>query len=174
MKSLLRTFILPLLLTIALMPTTASSAAGARFTAHCLSVVDGDTINVLHDGVKEKVIFYGIDCPELGQAFGDEARRFTDDRCYKKDVTLEDHGRDSKGRTIAVVYLTDGTNLNQELVKCGLAWWSDKYAPDDVRLKQLHASAKEARLGLWTDSDPIPPWIWRNGSKSVQATIKVK
>jgi len=163
-----------LLAVLSVCALSAGPVLPAEFSAKVVSVVDGDTINVMHDGIKERVIFYGIDCPELGQDFGDQARRFTDERTYKKDVTLDDKGKDSKGRTIAVVYLSDGTNLNQELVKRGLAWWSDKYAPADTKLKQLHEAAKEAHLGLWSQSNPIPPWIWRNGSKSVQATIKSK
>jgi endonuclease YncB( thermonuclease family) len=151
-----------------------SSWALDSFSGKVVSVVDGDTINIMHGDTKEKVIFFGIDCPEIGQDFGDQARKFTDDRCYHQVVTIEDHGKDSKGRTIGVVMLADGTNLNQDLVKQGLAWWSDKYAPNDATLKQLHANAKSQKIGLWSAPNPVPPWIFRNGSRDVQATIKTK
>src|SRR5262249_28522002 len=118
----------------------AAPAQAETFTAKVVSVPDGDTLNVEHNGTKEKVILYAVDCPELGQAYGEEARKFTDERCWKKVLTFDDRGRDDKGRTIAVVYLADGSSLNQALVEQGLAWWSDKYAPKETKLKELHAA----------------------------------
>ncbi len=152
----------------------APSSIAATFAGKVLSIVDGDTLNISCNGNKEKIILYGIDCPELTQDYGRQARQFTDDLCWSKIVTVEERGRDSHGRTIAIVYLPDGTNLNQELVRKGLAWWSDKYAPTDAELKQLHLAAKAAHAGLWAAPNPIPPWIFRNGQKTVQATIKSK
>lgn len=152
----------------------ATAALADTFTGKVVSVVDGDTLNVMTGDSKERVILYGIDCPELAQPFGEEARKFTDDRCFKKNVTIDEKGHDSRGRLIAVVTLSDGTQLNQELVKQGLAWWSDKYAPEDQTLQSLHKEAKSARRGLWSAPNPIPPWIFRNGQRNVQATIKSK
>jgi micrococcal nuclease len=160
--------VLLMALAMLISPTIASADI---FSGKVVSVADGDTINILHDNVKEKVILYGIDCPETGQAFGAEAKKFTDDACYGKVVNVEDHGKDSRGRTIGVVLLPDGTNLNRTLVKQGLAWWSDKFAAKDTTLKQLHETAKAGHVGLWADSNPVPPWIFRNGDKGVQATV---
>jgi micrococcal nuclease len=149
-------------------------AAADIFSGKVISVVDGDTINIQHDNVREKVILYGIDCPESTQAFGKEATKFTDEACFQKVVNVEDHGKDSRGRTIGVVLLPDGTNLNRALVKQGLAWWSDKYAAKDATLKQLHETAKASHIGLWSEPNPVPPWIFRNGDKGVQATVMPK
>ena len=152
----------------------AQSAFADIFSGKVVSVVDGDSINVLHNDAREKVILYGIDCPENGQAFGPEAKKFTDDACFGKIVNVEEQGKDPRGRTIGVVLLPDGTNLNRELVKRGLAWWSDKYASKDANLKQLHEAAKAAKTGLWADANPVPPWLFRNGDKGVQATVMPK
>lgn len=150
-------------------------ASAETYSATVLSVPDGDSLNVLHGTTKERVILFGVDTPEIGQEFGQEARDYTDKRCYKKVVGIEAHGTDAKGRIIAVVTLPDGGNLNQELVKQGLAWWSDKYAPNDTVLKQLHTAAKTSRTGLWSSANkPIPPWIFRNGERGVSAQIKPK
>jgi len=32
----------------------------------------------------------------------------------------------------------------------------------DVR-EELETEAGEARVGLWTDPHPVPPWEWRKG-----------
>lgn len=149
----------------------SNPAFADQFTAKVVSVVDGDTLNVLHDDTHEKVILYGIDCPELGQEFGTQAREFTDQCCYNKVVTVQSFGKDKFGRTRGEIILSDGADLNQELVKRGLAWWSDKFAPDNTGLRDLQANAKAQHTGLWASPNPIPPWIYRNGDKSVKATV---
>ena len=58
-----------------------------------------------------------------------------------KDVTLQTHGLDKHGRTIADVLLPDGTNVNHTLVKDGWCWWYRKYAPGDTVLEGLETEA---------------------------------
>jgi len=45
-----------------------------------------------------------------------------------EDVTVQTHGLDKYGRTLADVILPDGTNVNHALVKDGWCWWYRKYA----------------------------------------------
>lgn len=163
-----------LMLSLGILFLSMPGADADEFKAKVIAVSDGDSLLVLHDNTKEKVILYGIDCPELKQEFGLQAKQFTDQCAYGKVVSINEHGHDRSGRTIAEVYLPDGTNLNQELVRQGLAWWSDKYAPDDKTLKQYHNAAKASRLGLWASGNPIAPWLFRNGEKSVKAEIKTE
>ncbi|MBX9694477.1 MAG: thermonuclease family protein [Cyanobacteria bacterium] len=151
-----------------------SASASETFSAKVLSVIDGDTLKISAAGKRETVILQGIDCPELTQDYGPEAKRFTEAVCSGKMINVECNGRDRHGRTIVTVYLSDGVNLNQELVKRGLAWWSDKFAPNDSALKALHSAAKNGHAGLWSKNNPIPPWIFRNGSKSVEAKLQPK
>jgi micrococcal nuclease len=153
---------------------TVSPASAESFSAKVVSVLDGDTFKIQLSDTQAKVILYGVDCPEVGQEYGQEARKFTNDSCYGKTVTIDLRGKDKTGRLIGVVTLPDGTNLNHELVRKGLAWWSDKFAPKDETLKQLHTEAKTAHLGLWSASNPIPPWIFRNGDKNVGGKILPK
>lgn len=150
----------------------ALPAEAEEYSAEVVAVGDGDSITVLHDGTREKVIFYGIDCPELKQDFGTEARAFTNDACYHKTVKLDVKGQDSRGRTIARVFLANGTDLNKKLVQKGLAWWSDKYAPNDKELKSAHLAARASKSGLWSSANVVPPWIFRNGERSVKATLR--
>src|SRR5882757_36169 len=60
---------------------------------------------------------------------------------------------------------------DKTLMDARLAWWSDKFAPNDAQLKQLFQTAKKAHIGLWSDANPVPPWIFRNGARSTQAEI---
>jgi endonuclease YncB( thermonuclease family) len=45
-------------------------SALADFTGPVVSVLDGDTLEVLHDQHPERIRLNGIDCPEKGQAYG--------------------------------------------------------------------------------------------------------
>ena len=33
----------------------------------------------------------------------------------------------------------------------------------DVILEELETRARAARIGLWADPQPVPPWEWRQG-----------
>ena len=47
-----------------------------NFSGQVVGVLDGDTIDVLHNGKAERIRLKGIDCPEKGQAFGKKAKQF--------------------------------------------------------------------------------------------------
>jgi endonuclease YncB( thermonuclease family) len=141
------------------------SAAADQFTGKVVGISDGDTISVLREGKAVKVRLYGIDAPEKAQAFGTQARKFTSDLVFQRDVTVVVHTTDRYGRLVGEVLLPDGRSLNQELVKAGMAWWYRPYAPNDPALAQLEAEARTAKRGLWADAHPVPPWQWRKGQR---------
>lgn len=76
---------------------------------------------------------------------------------------------DKYGRSVGDVLLIDGRSLNQELVRAGLAWWYRKYS-DDKALADLEADARRRRTRLWSDQDPVPPWIFRHHRMAFPAT----
>jgi len=137
------------------------SQAAADFLGSVVSVLDGDTIEVLHNTRAERIRLNGIDCPERDQAYGKRAKQATSALVFGKEVTLQTYGKDEYGRTIADVLLPDGTNVNHALVRDGWCWWYRKYAPSDTKLEMLEAVAKAAKRGLWADPKPVPPWEWR-------------
>jgi endonuclease YncB( thermonuclease family) len=93
--------------------------AATDFSGPVVSVLDGDTVEVLHKQHPERIRLNGIDCPEKGQAFGTRAKQAASELVFGKDVTLQARGHDKYGRTIADVLLPDCTNVNHELVKDG-------------------------------------------------------
>ena len=97
--------------------------ATADFSGSVVSVLDGDTIEVLHNQHPERIRLNGIDCPEKGQPYSLLAEHAAADLVFRKQVTLQTHGLDEYGSTIGDVILPDGTNLNRELVKDGWCWW---------------------------------------------------
>ena len=118
-------------------------------------VVDGDTI-VLENG--ERVRLIGVDTPETVhpnkpvQYFGKEASAFTKNMVEGKKVKLEYdwQRKDRYGRTLAYVYLEDGTHLNAEIIKQGFGFAYTKYP--FKYLEEFRKYEKEARIGkkgLW-------------------------
>jgi endonuclease YncB( thermonuclease family) len=117
------------------------SFCGAWRPSLVVSILDGDTIEVLHNGKTERIRLSGIDCPEKGQAYGKHAKQAASELVFGKEVTLQTYGKDKYGRGIADVVLPDGTNVNHTLVKAGLCWWYRKYAPRDTVLEGLYREA---------------------------------
>src|SRR5687768_11518145 len=73
-----------------------SPAMAADFKAEVIRVLDGDTIEVLHEKKPERIRLYGIDCPEKGQAFGQKPKQATSSLRFGKDVKIESHGIDKQ------------------------------------------------------------------------------
>ncbi len=145
-----------LLLALLLAPILAQ----ADFVGNVVGIIDGDTLDVQQNGERTRVRLNGVDTPEKGQDFGRRAKEFSDDLVKGKDVRVETRGTDKYGRTIGDIFLLDGTHLNQELVKAGLAWWYCRHSSNQA-LKQFEIEAREAKRGLWRDPVPIPPWVYR-------------
>ncbi len=133
----------------------------ADFSGQVVSILDGDTIEVLHNQPPERIRLNSIDCPEKGQAFGQRAKQAASELVFGKKVTIQMHGYDKYKRTIGDVFLSDGTHVNHMLVKNGWCWWYRKYAPGDTVLEELERDAREAQKGSWADPQPVPPWEWR-------------
>lgn len=133
-----------------------------------LSVHDGDSLRVrLTDCKSVAVRLYGVDCPELGQPYGDAARELTR-RMVGRRVTVRPTGGKSWRREVAVVLLLDGRSLQSALVEAGMAWVDDRFCrrPECDGWRRAQAKVRAARRGLWADSDPMPPWQWRRAKKS--------
>lgn len=136
--------------------TTVDRRLGKEYTSFVSRVIDGDTI-VLSGG--ERVRYIGVNTPEIHhlqkgvEYYGPEAANFNRKLVSGKKVRLEfdEEKFDKYGRTLAYVYLEDGTFVNAELVRQGYARTmtiqpNTKYA--DL-FKRLQEEARTKKLGLW-------------------------
>ena len=128
----------------------------------CHYVQDGDTFKLQDD--KTRVRLWGIDAPEKGQPYADEARERLKELCEGKAVRLEIKDTDQYGRKTAIVWL-GRTNINLQLVKEGLAWHYAYFAPDATDLAAAEKTARKDRKGLWRDKNPVNPYDFRKKSK---------
>ena len=144
---------LPLLLLLLAVPAV-------EFQGRVVAIVDGDTVEVMHEGRAERIRLNGIDAPEHRQAFGRRAQDFLGEMIFKQNVRVVVRSKDRYGRTVADLFL-GSKNVNQEMVRAGMAWWYRRYAPRDMVLRGLEERAREAGLGLWADPDATAPWNFR-------------
>jgi micrococcal nuclease len=134
------------------------------FEGKVVSVSDGDTIKVLKDGIQVKIRFAAIDCPEKKQPYGQKAKQFTADMVAGKVVKVWETDTDRYGRIVGFVFVGD-KNLNKELLSAGLAWHYKQYSRDP-ELAKLESQARIAKIGLWSEPDPVAPWEWRRMKRS--------
>ncbi|HQI46875.1 MAG TPA: thermonuclease family protein [Bacteroidales bacterium] len=124
-------------------------------------VVDGDTFwvdNGTQTGLKIRMI--GIDAPESRKSehkeigyYGKEAKNYLKNLLKDKKVKLEFDVEklDQYKRTLAYVYLEDGTFVNADLIKNGYAMVMTfppnvKYVDEFVKLQK---EARNNKRGLW-------------------------
>ena len=147
-------------------------AVAEEYNAKVIVVIDGDTLVVLHNNAKVKIRLANIDAPEKDQAFGMDARQAMISMVLKKQVRIESKAVDKYGRTVALVSL-DGLNVNEEMVKRGMAWEYSYYKPGRVYMA-LQSDAQQERRGLWSKPNPIAPWVWRRTHPSTKSVYSNK
>lgn len=143
------------------------------FLGSVTRILDGDTIHVrLKNGPSERVRLIGIDTPEVHEseklerdvrqsgrmreeirALGRLASEFTKRHLDSREIGLEYdvQSRDQYGRSLAYVWLQDGTLFNMLILKDGYAQVIT--IPPNVRYAELFLAcqreARQAKRGLW-------------------------
>lgn len=133
-----------------------------------IGIADGDTMTLLDEddnGKKStlKVRLAEIDAPEKSQDFGQVAKVKLSTLCFGKQVKLVSYEMDRYGRYIGYVSI-DGIDVNKEMVKSGLAWQYKKYSKD-ISFGELEAQARERKLNIWSNPNPVAPWEFRKIQK---------
>ena len=143
---------------------TFLSCVSREQEGHVVKVIDGDTFDLKYGNEKIRIRMFGIDSPERGQAFNVKAKEFTASLIADKHVRVVIKNKDRYGRSVADVYLDDGTHVNEAIVKAGYAWHYKHYS-DNPELARSEEEAHQAKRGLWHDTDAIPPWEFRKGRR---------
>lgn len=112
-------------------------------------VVDGDTITV-EGGTRVRLL--GIDAPERGKEFYNEAKDFLESRILYKEVKLEKDTseKDIYGRYLRHVWLNDSL-MNAEIVRKGLAIAKlfDPNTKHQYLIAKAEQEAMENHVGIW-------------------------
>jgi len=148
-----------LVLLLTLLPCPIASQDDSA-TVQVVRVIDGDIIQVCCVfGDRVKVHYIGVDTPETHhpmrgvEPYGMEAaeanRKLVDGKTVRLEFDVQQ--LDRYGRTLAYVYLEDGTFVNAWLVEHGYAMVMT--VPPNVKYQdlflRLQREARDAGRGLW-------------------------
>ena len=102
----------------------------------------------------------------------DNISKFSDELKNKAEELLKKDGEEAipkgsisqfindKEKEISEIILEDGTNVNKEMVKSGLAWHYKKYS-SNLEYARLEELAMKNKVGLWSDPNAVSPWSYR-------------
>lgn len=167
-----------LLISVALCVTSLNPGSALALSheltpARIVNVSDGDTVIALDKRNQQiKVRLAHIDAPETGhgrcrpgQPFSDRSKQKLAQLVKGREVGLLCTERDRYGRSICDIHF-DGTTASRELARAGMAW-ANRARPEflkDASVASLEAQAVKAKVGLWSDSRAVSPWVWRKES----------
>jgi micrococcal nuclease len=134
----------------------------ARQSATVSRVVDGDTIKILIQEKEDTVRLIGIDAPETvssqesAQCFGKNASNMAKETLMNKAIFIESDptqgDRDEYGRLLRYVFLPDGTNFDEFMLKEGYAreyTFKGRLYKYRTEFIQSEKTAKKKGKGLW-------------------------
>lgn len=182
-NNLIKLFLIPLMLSCNL---TFAKNKISSFTAKVVGIYDGDTIKVISEVncnntykknkkfkcknekkiTQYKIRLFGIDAPEMGQAFGKQSKKMLSDLIFNKTILIEPTGIDIYKRLIANIYLNN-VWINSKMIELGRAWAYRQYLNDDF-LVNIEKAARAKKIGIWSldKQEQIPPWSWRKNNKN--------
>jgi endonuclease YncB( thermonuclease family) len=146
----------------------AQPAVSDTLHGYVVGITDGDTLTLLVDKQQHKIRIAAIDSPERVQAFGDSAKSHIAMLAFNKDAVAECHKKSYERKVCKV--LVEGQDIGLLQIRAGMAWWARKFSNEQTdedrnTYEQAEMMAKLKRLGLWADTNPVPPWDWRHRLK---------
>src|SRR5688572_17740975 len=103
------------------MIAVAAIALPAEIKGKVSAVVDGNTIEFTsHENETFKLVLSGIDCPELNQEFGNEAKRLLERLADGKEGVVIIEGKDRLGNRVGSLYFTNKRDPRVDLLEKGL------------------------------------------------------
>ena len=142
-------------------------------------VVDGDTLDVLINNQTERIRVSGINTPETGECYYQQAKEKLAELTLNKKVYIEKDitDRGKYGRLLRYVYVNNNL-VNGILVEEGFAKVYDKYKEDTKKyeeLKLLEKNAITSNLGVWSCVDNKKDCLYvgsKNSDKYYPPTCK--
>ena len=135
-------------------------------------VLDGDTVRLRRAGTVRLV---GVDCPEKGQAGGDEARAWVTAEIGGRSVVLQQcakQAHDRYGRVLGFLYVNDVSGrrvlFNRELVRNGYArvYSLRPCSVDEIAWNADYEQARREHRGLFATLGEVPDAAaWRRARR---------
>lgn len=135
-----------------------------EFHGKLYRVWGGDYFDMRKDGMLRYVCLQGIDTPKPGQPFynkaRDELREIVGGRELRVVVTHLDDSKVAFAKAWLPTAPQEAAELDVglELLKRGFGWYDGNEFEGDEEYQLAEANARRAKLGLWSQPDPVPPW----------------
>ncbi|MBF0468153.1 MAG: thermonuclease family protein [Desulfamplus sp.] len=143
-----------------------------------IKIYDGDSIKIEGAGMALMVRLAGIDAPETGgkksqksggsyggQPFSQEAKYALTRMLERKDIHIKNYNTDRYNRLLAEVFASDGTLVNLEMVRQGMAEVYRGSTPGNLDIavyKKAEKEAKRGYRGIWSlGANYESPKAWR-------------
>lgn len=132
-------------------------------TSKVIKVVDGDTVTVETNGVRETIRIIGINTPETVdprkpvECFGQEASARAHELLDNQTVTLEADSTqgesDKYDRLLRYIFLSNGSDFGKQMISEGYAYEYTYSTPYKYQqdYKTSQSDAEKAKRGLWAD-----------------------
>jgi micrococcal nuclease len=153
------------LATTSLQQTKSEQRAKMIPTYPVVKVIDGDTVVIKRNGKNETLRLIGMDAPETTtlrkgtvECFGKEATHRAEELLERTSVSLETDASqgtyDKYERTLAYIFLPNGRNFAEVMIKEGYAHEYTYSAPYTYQkeFKAAEALAKQNKAGLWNQN----------------------
>lgn len=153
---------------LVLSTATCSAQETVVVTGEVSQVLSGDRFILAHPQLGQlNVQLQGVSAPVLAftdcqsQPWAEQAKRYLNQQIYKRTVSgsclkqLDDTG------FAHCRIQRDGQEINLAVIASGYAWF-DRRLGNDLPLQQAEQTAKNDKIGLWSDRLPIiAPWKYR-------------
>ena len=146
------------------------AALSAERYGTVVGISDGDTLTLLDaDKTQHRIRLDGIDAPERTQPHGQRARQSLAALAHGRTARADCPKVDRYGRAVCRVVI-DGVDVGLEQIRRGYAWHYVKYAHEQraaerASYARAESEARSANAGLWSFSDPVPPWDYRRAPR---------
>ena len=146
------------------------AALSAERYGTVVGISDGDTLTLLDaDKTQHRIRLDGIDAPERTQPHGQRARQSLAALAHGRTARADCPKVDRYGRAVCRVVI-DGVDVGLEQIRRGYAWHYIKYAHEQraaerASYARAESEARSANAGLWSFSDPVPPWDYRRAPR---------
>ena len=139
-----------------------SQAGAETLPGQVIRVIDGDSLVLKVNGAQYRVELAAIDAPEANQPWGMAATDTLHRWLTGRFVVVQGHAQATQ-LTGQIIF--GGRDVGLDLVRDGLAWALPGSADDPHRaaIAAAQETARQEKRGLWSDDNPVAPWVWRAG-----------
>ncbi len=131
-----------------------------RLVGTVVDVISGDKFSLRTDsGAIYEVRLAGVDAPEPGQEYAEQARDALAALIRGETITVKCRDHETQGEILGIA-LVDSRSVNLAMLNQGWAWYDDRTL-SDPEFRATEQLARDLRRGLWAGENPQPPWEFR-------------